>query len=83
LKKCEQIVDIPAKKINNIQKSFDGKRKKKNNSYNNKNLKVAIGARIIIEENADRDNGIVKGDSETLLILFMILVEEILLIILE
>jgi hypothetical protein len=59
--KCKNILDIPAKKLNTSQKQLVRKRNKKINTFDYKNLRIAVNARVVIEENANRDDGIVKG----------------------
>ncbi|CAF3370960.1 unnamed protein product [Rotaria sp. Silwood1] len=59
--KCKNIVDIPAKKIKNTENQLARKRKKKLNTCDYEHLRIAVNARIVIEENANRDDGIVKG----------------------
>ncbi|CAF1463104.1 unnamed protein product [Rotaria sordida] len=59
--KCKEIVDVPAEKLITNKRISNQKKKRKLNTYDYKNLKLAVGARVIIEENVNRDDGIVKG----------------------
>ena len=61
LMKCKDIIDIPEKKLHSNQKSNAQKKRKTNMSFVERSLRLAVGARVIIEENIDRDDGLVKG----------------------
>ncbi|CAF4809889.1 unnamed protein product, partial [Rotaria sp. Silwood1] len=59
--KCKEIVDVPGEQLTINKRILDQKKKRKLNTYDYKNLKLAVGARVIIEENVSRDDEIVKG----------------------